>query len=273
MEKFIRLRLGGCRIEGEAVQGFAAAGALAATGKLLDVTRIFINARSLETREHHRGYTCESVLSTTLPILTACKDFSTVIYMTSRAFSYSDFCSAGLLRIRAEKGYRTIVVRHIVDDVFEITCDGKVDTFTGSAVRSAVEECTRIPMCCIICDWPCVTLYDELRSSVTAAMWWYPMQLREPLESSTPGESTSYYVRAFAGAEDYCMVVGGYGRLRKASDGTSAYLSRKWLHLAHSSRAKRVQAANASLVHIYAAACEILQAGVTTTMMTNITDA
>lgn len=228
MDGLIGLRLGRCRPEGEAVQGFAAASALAATGKLLDMTQIFINARSSTGREYHRGYGSESVLSTTLPILAAHKDFNTVIYLTSRAFSYSDLYFPWWMDTRAKKGLRTVAIRHTVDDAFDIMYNDRVSTESESDARRVVADYASRPMCCIVCDWPDVPLYEELRSSVTVTMWWYPMRLQRPLESTVPGESTSYYARVFSGASDYCVVVGGYGRLREASEVVSADLSRKW---------------------------------------------
>lgn len=78
----------------------------------------------------------------------------------------------------------------------------------GPCVLVLQDSLLSCPMSYAICDWEGVPLYEDMRASVTATVWWYPATLCRPLMSTAGADSTSYYARVYSGREGHCVVVG-----------------------------------------------------------------
>ncbi|KAF7585158.1 hypothetical protein BBP40_012059 [Aspergillus hancockii] len=229
MEDLLKIRLGRCSTGDVSAQGFAAAGAVASSGKLIDVTRLYMNVRWSEHKSTHAGYGSESVLSTTLPILKACAGFRTVVYMTSYKFTYASYCAQGLFDARRrDSSLCTLVVVHDADGTYCIDSGhGKTSVGSGDVVRK-VEDALSLPMSCAVCDWSDIEAYELLSRSATATLWWYPVSIDSPVESVAPGDSTAYYARAYSSGDGDCLVAGAFYRFGDAREGTTDVLRERW---------------------------------------------
>lgn len=228
MENLLSIRLGKCSMDAD-IKGFAAAGAIATSGKLLDLTRIYANVPWRQYDGGHRGYVSESILSTTLPIIEACRGYRTIVYMTSRRFSYSSHCADVLMKCRESKSNaRTMVVMHTKDNVFRVTEKDTSSDMAADEVLSVVTGALGLPMSCAICDWEGVDLFDGMRKTTRATMWWYPSTLRNPLVSVAGDHSTAYYARAYGTRDAYCIMTGGYYNLADSTAEISGYATSRW---------------------------------------------
>lgn len=228
MQSLLDIRLGKCGKD-TGVTGFAAAGAIASSGRLIDITRIYINVAKGVYKPPHTGYMSESVLSGTLPVMEACKGYRTVVYMTSRKFAYSSYCLNALAECRgrdADKG--TVGIVHIDGDTFAISSGGETRDVCASEAMDIIARELRSPMSCAICDWEGIPLFEDMRNTTRAAMWWYPATLDNPLVSTAGNMSTSYYARAYGSRDGYCIMTGGYHNLRDAPSDVSEYVSMRW---------------------------------------------
>lgn len=228
MESLLDIRMGKC-VKGADVVGFAAAGAVASSGRLIDITKLYVNVTADEYKPSHAGYTSESVLSGTLPIIEVCKGYSTVVYMTSRKFTYSSYCLDVLMGYRKDNvAKRTLAVTHMDDNTFSIVSDDASMDVTADKAMDIVTRELSSPMSCALCDWEGVPLFDDMRRTTRATMWWYPATLGNPLISVATGESTSYYARAYSSRDGYCIMTGGYYNLRDSTPEVSDYVSARW---------------------------------------------
>lgn len=227
MEKLLNIRLGKCKGRPSASVGFAAAGATADSGRLIDITNIYINTGSDEIKPFHSDYMSESVLSTTLPIITACRNYHSLVYMTSRRFAYSDLCIGSLRRLRQDRQNTTVIIGR--DDGMYIVHSGDSTDILGEAgmIEVAKRELAR-PMSCAICDWNSVPVFCFMSMNIEAGIWWYPMKIESPLESTVAGQSSSYFARAYGEADGHCIMVGGYRMLRRAPTHTAKYIGERW---------------------------------------------
>lgn len=228
MQSLLDIRLGKCGKD-TGITGFAAAGAIASSGRLIDITRIYINVARVVYKPPHTGYMSESVLSGTLPVIEACKGYSTVVYMTSRKFAYSSYCLNALVERRETgAGKSTMGVMHLGGDVFAVSNGNETRDVCASEAMDIMTQELRSPMSCAICDWEGIPLFESMRRRVRAAMWWYPATLGNPLVSVAGKTSTSYYARAYGSRDDYCIMTGGYYNLQDSPPDISDYVSTRW---------------------------------------------
>lgn len=227
MDNLLGIRLGKCKSVSPIPAGFAAAGAIANSGKLIDVTRMRINVSGDAGTRFHSGYAPESILSTTLPILSLSRKYHSVVYMTSRKFVYSDLCKDALMTLREGMNNSTVLTE--LNDTTYLAREGADTREVGEVeARGIIERELSRPMSCAICDWGDVPLFSDASRNIEATLWWYPMKIQSPLSSTAPGDSTSYYARAYGEDSSYCMVVGAYKNIKDSTDVDSRQLTSMW---------------------------------------------